>query len=79
MAVSLDSLTPENGFPDDLGHEDKIFFYGQSLSFPDMSDEDKIFLLKESCKWEKERKGLMHINPYLDPNQVLDLLTEHGR
>lgn len=74
MTVSLDTLTPENGFPTDLTYGDKICLVGQGFGFPDMPDDDKIFLLQEACKWEKERKGLMHINPYLDPDQVLDLL-----
>jgi len=79
MAIDLDSLSTGNGFPANFTHSDKVFYFGQSLGFPDMSDDDIIFLLLEGCKWEKERKGLMHINPYLDRNQVLDKLAEHGR
>ncbi len=79
MAFELNNLSTENGFPEDLSFADKIFFFGQSLSFPDMSDDDKIFLLQEGCKWEKENKDLAQRNPYLNPGQVLDKLTEHGR
>lgn len=79
MAINLDNLSTENGFPADFSYIEKIQYFGQSLGFPEMSDDDVIFLLLEGCKWEKERKGLMHVNPYLDPNQVLDKLAEHGR
>ena len=47
MVVTLDSITPENGFPSDMEYADKLFAYGQSMAYPDMSDDDKIFLMIE--------------------------------
>ena len=79
MVVTLDSITPENGFPDDMEYMDKLFAYGQSMAFPDMSDEDKIFLLKEGLNDAKARNEYKYENPYFDPTKVLDLLAEHGR
>ena len=79
MVVTLDSITPENGFPSDMEDADKIFVYGQSMAYPDMSDDDKIFLMIEGLRYAKERNEWRYQNPYFDPNQVLDLLAEHGR
>jgi hypothetical protein len=76
MTISLEDIKPDNGFPDDLEHMDKIELYGLSAGFPEMSDEDKLYLLVEACKYHKERKDYEFINPYLDPEQVSDLLAE---
>lgn len=74
--MTLDDITPENGFPSDLTDADKISVYGQSLHFPEMSDEDKMWLCIEGLKYHKERNEWQFTNPYFDPNQVLDLLAE---
>ena len=76
MTISLEDITPDNGFPDDLSHKDTIEIYGRSASFPEMSDEDKLYLLVEACKYHRERNDYAFTNPYLDPNQVLGLLEE---
>lgn len=79
MTLTIDHITPANGFPSDMSYEDKIFVYGQSLGFPEMSDDDKMYLLKEGLRYHVTRNEHEFINPYYDPNQVLDLLKERKK
>ena len=47
-----------------------------AANFPKMSDADKVFLIKEGMKWEKENKGSKKPNPFLSPGTAMQMLLK---